>query len=104
MIVFGNEKTAPKRLDRAGFQAIVRLHAAEGRVALTRHVREDHPERGITPAMIQRCLLKGTVQGDPYLSQGNWTGEIFRHAAGEALTVAVAIDWGRRLIVITAYR
>lgn len=103
MIVSDTEKTAPRRLDRAGFQAIVRLYAAEGRVALTRHVREHHPERGITPAIIQRCLLKRTVQGNPYMSQGNWTGEIFRHAAGEALTVAVAIDWGRRLIVLTAY-
>lgn len=46
----------------------------------------------------------GTITEGPFLnSHGNWQVSLFRHAAGEELTCAMAIDWPNRLIVITAY-
>jgi hypothetical protein len=39
------------------------------KVKVKSHLYRDHPERGITPAQIEKCLEKGTVQTDPYLDQ-----------------------------------
>lgn len=75
-----------------------------GRVKISRHLGRDHPERAISPAQIENCLLKGTVQVDPYLNAfGNWQSELFRHMAGQALTVVAAIEWAEQVVVITAY-
>lgn len=94
----------PKRLSRDAFKRrIVALVEAE-RFKIIQHLYRDHPERRISPSQIERCLLKGTVQCDPYVNQyGNWQAELFRHMAGQQLTVVAAIEWEHQVIVITAY-
>lgn len=93
----------PGKLSRVYFKNEVLKLLAAGSVRLTRHARFDHPERHISPAMINRCLEKGSVQTDPVLNMhGNWQAEILRHMAGEQLRVVAALEWEERIIVITA--
>lgn len=103
VILLSFEGKQPDKLSRHEFQAIVRACAAAGKVGFSRHARLGHPERYITPTMVMRCLEKGTVDCDPYLQYGDWKAEIFRHGAGEALTVVVALEWARRALIVTAF-
>jgi hypothetical protein len=94
----------PRRLSRDQFKSEVQKLLQIGDPRIQRHLNRDHPDRRISPADIKRCLEKGTVQSDPVLNiYGNWQAEMFRHAAGERLTVVTAIEWEQRVIVITAY-
>lgn len=94
----------PKRLSKPQFKAeIVRL-VELGALKVRDHLKRDHPERRISLAQIEKCLLAGTLQCDPFLNgYGNWQAEIFRHMAGHELTVVAAIEWEEQVIVITAY-
>lgn len=99
------KRPEPLRLSRQEFREIVIDMVAKGKLRVSAHLYRDHPERGITQAMIERCLEKGTVQSDPHRNQfGNFKAEIFRHMAGEQLTVVVAIEWEIQAIVVTAFR
>jgi|SRR5271154_2161145 len=94
----------PKRLSRPEFKAEVARLVGLGAFKVRVHLKRDHPERAISHAQIEKCLLMGTVQCDPYLNEfGNWKAEIFRHMAGHELTVVAAIEWDTQVIVITAY-
>jgi hypothetical protein len=95
----------PKKMSRQEFkQCIVKLVEA-GALKISLHLNRDHPERRISPSQIEMCLLKGTVQDDPYLNKyGNWQGEVYRHMAGQELTVVAALEWEQQVIVVTAYK
>ena len=96
--------TQPTKMSRGDFQTLVREFTVAGKVRYTRHATQDHPERKITTSMIRNCLLKGTVIVDPFLDmRGNWKADIYRHGAGQELTVPVAIFWERHVLVITAF-
>lgn len=94
----------PDRLSRPEFRAEVIRLVGLGKVWVHRHLNRDHPERTISQAQIEKCLELGTVQCDPYInSHGNWQAEIFRHMAGQQLTVVAALEWKERIVVVTAY-
>jgi len=94
----------PAKMSRSEFQKLVREFTLADKVRYTRHATQDHPERKITTAMIRNCLLKGTVIVDPTLDmRGNWKADLYRHGAGQELTVPVAIFWERHVLVITAF-
>jgi hypothetical protein len=97
-------KPEPAKLSRHEFKEIVIDMVAKGHVRVSTHLYRDHPERGITQAMIERCLERGTVQTDPYRNKfGNFQADVFRHMAGEQLTVVVAIEWEMQVVVVTAF-
>jgi hypothetical protein len=92
-------------MNRREFKAKVNAVMDSGNLALSKHVREDHPERAIDPLEIQQCIKLGTIQGDPYLTvRGDWKGEFYRHAAGHGLTVVVALIRETKAVVVTAIR
>jgi hypothetical protein len=94
----------PKILSRGEFLSIAREMVGAGNIAVLRHLNRDHPERAINQAQIERCIEKGTVQTNPFVNQyGNFQADIFRHMAGHQLTVVAAIEWERRVLVITAF-
>lgn len=94
----------PKKLSRQQFKEQILALVEAGCVKIHVHLGRDHPERKISPAQIEMCLIKGTVQTDPYMNQhGNWQSEIFRHMAGQEMTVVAAIEWQQQVIVVTAY-
>jgi hypothetical protein len=95
-------KPEPAKLARQEFKEIVIDMVAKGHIRVSTHLYRDHPERGITQAMIERCLERGTVQTDPYRNRfGNFQADVFRHMAGEQLTVVV--EWEMQAIVVTAF-
>jgi hypothetical protein len=97
-------KPEPAKLSRQEFKEIVIDMVAKGHIRVSTHLYRDHPERGITQAMIERCLERGTVQTDPYRNKfGNFQADVFRHMAGEQLTVVVAIEWEMQAIIVTAF-
>ncbi len=94
----------PRKLSRPEFKAAIERLVGMGALKVHVHLKRDHPERAISHAQIEKCLLMGTLQCDPFLNGfGNWQAEIFRHMAGHELTVVAAIEWEEQVIVITAY-
>jgi hypothetical protein len=94
----------PKKLSRPEYKREIEKLIGRGALKIQVHLKRDHPERAISPVQIENCLLKGTVQCDPYLNRfGNWQSEVFRHMAGYELTVVAAIEWEEQVVVITAY-
>jgi hypothetical protein len=92
--------TVPAALD------VVRALAADtSRIVVVGHAKRRQRERGITRRQIELCLQRGTITEGPFPNQhGNWQVNMCRHAAGEEVICTVAIEWGARLVVITAYR
>lgn len=94
----------PKKLSRPQFKVEIERLIGIGALKVAVHLKRDHPERAISHAQIEKCLLMGTLQCDPFLNSfGNWQAEVFRHMAGHQLTVVAAIEWDEQVIVITAF-
>jgi hypothetical protein len=94
----------PKKLSRQQFKAEVVRLVGLGAFKVNVHLKRDHPERAISHAQIEKCLVMGTCQCDPFINEfGNWKAEIFRHMAGHELTAVAAIEWDEQVIVITAF-
>ncbi|MBO9424731.1 DUF4258 domain-containing protein [Labrenzia sp. R4_1] len=94
----------PERLSRSQAQAHIRDLVAQGSVSWSTHATDRALERGITTEQVLTCLKKGTVVTDPYKNhRGDFRTEVYRHAAGEEITVAVAINIKKRIVVITTY-
>lgn len=68
-----------------------------------RHVKKRMRERGIDLEEILNVLRKGEIVEGPYLDEkGCWRCRVERLAAGEEITVVVAIC-GAELVVITVF-
>jgi hypothetical protein len=73
-------------------------------VAIVGHAKARMEQRRITQRQVMICLLKGSITEGPSLNNhGNWQVNASRLAAGEQITCVVAIEWDRRLIVISAF-
>ena len=91
-------------MDKREYERQVRSLVNAGRLKFSQHVLRDHPERDITPLEVRECILRGTLQSMPVLTiKGDWKAEFFRHAAGQGLTVVVALQVETRVVVVTAY-
>jgi hypothetical protein len=76
---------------------------AEGSIYMTHHARYGHPERMVSQADVERCIQRGEVVCDPYLTpRGDWKAEFFRFAAGEKLSVVIVIEWESQVVIVTA--
>ncbi|NBN76739.1 DUF4258 domain-containing protein [Microvirga tunisiensis] len=96
--------TLPRRLSRQQAKNETRRLAEAGHVSFTRHVLERGVERNISTSQMLACLIKGDVVTDPWLSdKGHFRFDMARHRRGEELTLAVALDVERDVVVITAY-
>jgi hypothetical protein len=95
----------PAKVGRSQALAMVREIASRKKgVALVGHARTRMEQRGITRRQVASCLQKGVITEGPFLNNhGNWQVNVSRLAAGEQITCVVAIEWGRRLIVISAF-
>jgi hypothetical protein len=95
----------PRTLSPARALTIIREIAADtSRIVVVGHARRRSRQRSITRRQIELCCQMGTITEGPFLNpHGNWQVSLFRHAAGEEVTCAVAIEWASRLIVITTF-
>jgi hypothetical protein len=95
----------PKKLSAPDALKMIRGLAADSKkVLVVPHGKERTKERKITRRQVMACIRKGTITEGPFLNKfGNWQVNLYRHAAGENITCTVAIEWGTRLIVVTAF-
>jgi hypothetical protein len=60
--------------------------------------------RNVTRRQIELCVQRGTITEGPFANgHGHWQMNLFRHAAGEELTVMVANEWATRILVINTF-
>lgn len=100
-----DDENQPDKLGVGEAETLIRrLSEQSENVRTTKHVRERLVEREIRFRQVLTCLRKGAVTEGPFLNGfGNWQVTITRLAAGQDLSLAVAIEWPNRLIVITAF-
>jgi len=100
-----NADDPPVKLSPAAALAVIREIAADSsRVVLVPHARKRGRQREISWRQIVRCCQKGTLQEGPFVNgHGHWQATLYRHAAGEEISCAVAIEWRSRLLVITVF-
>src|SRR5262249_41697954 len=101
---FMAETPPPKLTASTALRMVRELAADSGRIVIVEHWRARMVQRRMTRRQVALSLHKGTSSEGPYLNRlGNWQVNIHRHAAGEELTCSVAIEWAKRLLVITAF-
>ncbi len=95
----------PERLTPADAIRLIReIGEDSDRIVVLRHAQTRQRQRRITRRQIEACVRRGSIAEGPFLnSHGNWQVSLYRHAAGEAMTCVVAIDWPKRLLVITVF-
>lgn len=100
-----NGESRPDRLSRAEARTVIREIAADGaRIIFHRHAAARLAQRGILVTQARHVVQTGAIMDGPYLdAQDCWRVEMQGRAAGAALTVALAILWPERLLVITVY-
>lgn len=93
------------RMTSVSAQRLIRELAADSdNVVLVNHAKKRRGQRRFTPKQIMDCLQRGTVSEGPYQQPaGEWRCNVFRHAAGEEMTVVVEFDLPQRLLVVTVF-
>ena len=96
---------APLRLSSAAALRVIREIAADtDRIIVLSHGRKRARQRKITRRQIELCVQRGSIVEGPFMNQhGHWQASLYRHAAGEEITCAVAIDWRTHVLVITTF-
>ena len=80
------------------------IGADPDRIVPVRHAVQRMRERGIAITLVRRVVQAGFIDGEPWLDEhGNWRVTMRGRPAGEQLTVGVAIEWRRRLLIITVF-
>jgi Domain of unknown function (DUF4258) len=95
----------PRKLSRAEATRVVKSIGADpDRIVPVRHAVQRMRDRGIAMTLVRRVVRAGFMDGDPWLDEhGNWRVTMRGRPAGELLTVGVAIEWRRRLLIITVF-
>lgn len=98
-------ESRPNRLSRAEARAVIREIAADGaRIIFHRHAIARLAQRRILVTQVRHVVQTGAITEGPWLdAQECWRVEMQGRAAGTTLTVALAILWPERLLVITVY-
>ena len=104
MAAKGIESVPVDLSDPEALRMVRELAADSDRIVTLEHCRRRMAQRHVTLMQVVLCLQKGTIAEGPRMNaHGNWQVNLYRHAAGEELTCTVAIEWARRLLVITVF-
>lgn len=95
----------PLRLSKPEAAAVIKEIAQDAdRIAPVGHGRRRMRERDFTIMQVVRVVRAGYIDGDPWLDEhGNWRVDMRGWAAGEEITVCLAIEWRTRLLIITVF-
>lgn len=95
----------PFRMSKPRALEMIRELAADSdNIVLITHAKKRIKQRSITRPQIETCVRRGFISEGPFLNDhGHWQVTLSCYAAGEELTVVVAIDWPSQLIVITTF-
>lgn len=92
------ENVVPLTLTDSAAADIVRGAAESGAVLIMNHAQERMLERGIDRAQVFDCLKRGRVKEPVHkdIGAGNWKLTLERIAAGQLVTVPVAIAYRKQ--------
>lgn len=95
----------PRKLSAHDAMKLIKWVAQDSKsVFIVRHAKTRQRQRQISRRQIINCLQKGSVSEGPFVNNyGNWQVDVMRCVAGEEVTCGVAIEWAKRLVVITAF-
>jgi hypothetical protein len=100
----GNDEAPAKLSPEAALKVIREIAADSGRVVMLRHARDRGRQRRVSWVQVVRCCQKGIIHEGPFVNgHGLWQATLYRRAAGEEVSCAVAIEWKTRLLVITVF-
>lgn len=96
----------PERLSAAEARKVIREIATDAdRIVVLRHAEARMAQRQVTRTMLNRVVRAGALTEGPYLDvHGQWRVELEGRSAGDVVTVALAIEWRTRLIVVTVIK
>ncbi|MBL1260165.1 MAG: DUF4258 domain-containing protein [Thiotrichaceae bacterium] len=108
MTIISDKNVIMMELTRPTAQAIIKqLASTSERVKYSDHVRARMRERRITTRQVMSCLKSGCISEEPIRSiKGNWVLSVRAIAAGDPLTVVIALDHdrdGNYALIITAF-
>jgi hypothetical protein len=95
----------PLTLTSAAALRMIRQIAGDtNNIVVLPHGKKRGRQRKITRRQIELCVQRGSITEGPFVNQhGHWQVTLFRHAAGEEISCAVAIDWQSLVLVITTF-
>ncbi|MDZ4380775.1 MAG: DUF4258 domain-containing protein [Parvibaculum sp.] len=84
---------------------MIREMAADtNNIVVISHAKVRGKQRRISRRQIEACVQKGVISEGPFMNMhGNWQVNLERRSAGEEVTCVVAIEWSKRLIVVTTF-
>jgi hypothetical protein len=93
----------PLKLSKPAALRVIREIAANpDNVVPVAHAKKRMRERRLSMTQVRRVVLAGFIDGDPWLDEhGSWRVTMRGGAAGEQITVGLAIEWRVRVLVIT---
>lgn len=99
----------PLALNDANFLKRLRLAAGDSaKIIIVQHAKQRMKERYITRGQVISCLQKGTISEPAHLTpHGDWKATVTHRAAGDHVSVAVAIEAkenGDYCIVVTVMK
>lgn len=100
-----DRNVVPLRLSAdVALRTIRQIAVDSANVIVPSHAKLRMRQRGVTLRQIEACLERGTISEGPYgNAHGNWQVNLRRHAAGEELTLAVAIEWATKVLVVAVF-
>jgi hypothetical protein len=95
----------PLRLSKPEAAKVIKEIARDAdRIVSVGHARRRMIERDISIKQAVRAIRAGYIDGDPWPDEnGNWRVTMRGRAAGEEITVGLAIEWRTRLLIITVF-
>lgn len=95
----------PLRLSKAAAATLIKEIAQNAdQIVPVGHARQRMIERHISITQAVKVIRAGYIDGDPWLDEhGNWRVTMRGRAAGEEITVGLAIEWRTRLLIITVF-
>lgn len=95
----------PLRLSKAAAATLIKEIAQNAdQIVPVGHARQRMIERHISITQAVKVIRAGYIDGDPWLDEhGNWCVTMRGRAAGEEITVGLAIEWRTRLLIITVF-
>lgn len=85
---------------------IRRIAEDSNNIIFTGHARQRMQQRKITSRHVITCLREGSCDNKewPYQNEsGEWCCRMIRKVAGLEVTLAVAVNWNKNIIIITTY-
>ena len=101
----GDERQ-PDKLSAAEARRVIREIAAEdGRVGFLPHALTRMAQRDVSRDEVLKIVRTGAIVEGPYLGlRGDWRVEMQGRVAGDVVSIAIAIEWRTRLLVVTVIK